>query len=53
MKTNYPRYLRRRRFFVKPISKEMNMASKAAIIGSTDATERDTAVVEREGLLRQ
>lgn len=30
-------------FFVKSISKETNMASKAAIIGSTDATERDTA----------
>lgn len=27
------------------------MASKAAIIGSTDATERDTAAEEREGLL--
>jgi hypothetical protein len=38
-------------FFVKSISKETNMASKAAIIGSTDATERDTAAEEREGLL--
>jgi hypothetical protein len=27
------------------------MASKAAIIGNTDATERDTASEEREGLL--
>jgi hypothetical protein len=27
------------------------MASKAAIIGSTNATERDTAAEEREGLL--
>jgi hypothetical protein len=26
------------------------MASKAAIIGGTDATERDTATEEREGL---
>ena len=27
------------------------MASKPAIIGSTDATQRDTAAEEREGLL--
>jgi len=27
------------------------MASKAAIVGSTDATECDTAAEEREGLL--
>ncbi len=37
--------------FVKFISNETNMASKAAMIGSTDATEPDMAAEEREGLL--
>ena len=36
---------------MKPISKEMNMTSKAAIIGITDPTEPDAASGEGEGLL--
>jgi len=36
-------------FVVKSISKETNMASKAAMIGITDPTEPVTAAEEREG----
>jgi len=36
---------------VKSISKETNVASKAAMIGITDPTEPVTAAEEREGLL--
>ena len=36
---------------MKSISKETNMASKAAMIGITDPTEPVTAAEEREGLL--
>jgi hypothetical protein len=38
----------RRESFCESISKETNMASKAATIGITDPTESDTAAEERD-----